>query len=310
MVEIVNFSYSEVRRRFLRLLQEADFLRSSHFLRLSRDQAGEVRMKVYAIPNGGLPVGAMFLNYSDHYTLVEDPCDADLFVDDLVDSGSTRDRYMREYPDAVGFLALVDKPQENICSWISFPWERQQKQDGPQDNVRRILQYLGEDCNRDGLLKTPDRVVRSWDELFAGYKRNPGDVITVFEEPCDEMVVLRNVEFISCCEHHMLPFHGKAHIAYIPNGKVIGVSKLARILEIYCRRLQVQERICQQVTEALDKYLHPLGAACVLEGVHLCMVARGVSKQSSVMVTSSMTGAFREKPEARNEFLSLIRRQD
>ncbi len=125
---------------------------------------------------------------------------------------------------------------------------------------------------------------------------------------CDEVVLLKDIEFVSHCEHHMLPFLGKAHIAYIPNGKVLGVSKLARLLEIYSRRLQIQERLCQQITTALDEHLKPLGSACVIEAQHLCMVARGVQKQNSVMVTSSLTGVFRDKGEARSELLDMIGR--
>ena len=142
--------------------------------------------------------------------------------------------------------------------------------------------------------------------MFGGYKQKPADVIKVFDDDCDEMVLVKDIEFFSNCEHHMLPFSGKAHIAYIPNGKVIGVSKLVRILEIYTRRLQIQERICQQVTEAIQGMLNPLGAACVLEATHNCMTSRGVEKQHSIMVTSSLTGVFKDRSEVRNEFISMI----
>jgi len=173
--------------------------------------------------------------------------------------------------------------------------------------VLSLLTYIGDDPEREGLRDTPDRVLRSYDELFAGYKQKPEDVLKVFEDgACDEMVVLRNVEFHSVCEHHLQPFFGSAHIAYIPDKRVIGVSKLARILDIYARRLQIQERLCQQVTAALDEHLKPLGAACILEATHFCMVCRGVQKQHSELVTSSLTGAFRESV-VRQELLSLIR---
>ena len=176
-----------------------------------------------------------------------------------------------------------------------------------KDAVSEILEYIGEDPRREGLKETPRRVVESWKELFGGYLQTPEDVFTVFEDDTsDEMVVLKDIEFVSCCEHHMLPFIGKAHIGYIPDKRVLGVSKLARLLEIYTRRLQIQERICGQVTAALDEYLQPQGAACVLEAKHLCMVCRGVQKQQSTMITSSLTGEFR-KQEVRHEFLSLIR---
>ncbi|GAG88950.1 unnamed protein product, partial [marine sediment metagenome] len=143
---------------------------------------------------------------------------------------------------------------------------------------------------REGLKETPKRVSKSFAKLYGGYAMKASDHMKTFSDGvCDEMVIVKDIEFFSTCEHHMLPFFGRAHIAYIPNKKVIGVSKLVRILEVYARRLQIQERICQQVTEALDTNLSPLGSACVLEAQHFCMTARGVEKQHSIMVTSSLT---------------------
>jgi GTP cyclohydrolase IA len=177
--------------------------------------------------------------------------------------------------------------------------------------VYQILGQIGENPNREGLLKTPERVVRSWDELYCGYYEDPADLLTTFHtDGSDQMVLLKNIEMYSMCEHHMLPFIGKAHIAYIPkDGVVIGISKLARLLEIYARRLQIQERIGNDVTEALMKYLNPLGAACVIEAQHLCMQARGVGKQKSIMVTSSLKGVFLDKPAAREELFMHIARK-
>lgn len=173
--------------------------------------------------------------------------------------------------------------------------------------LKCLLEYWGEDPEREGLQETPERALRGFAELFAGYHRNPSDLFKTFSsDGYDELVLLREVEFYSTCEHHLLPFFGKAHVAYIPNGKVVGISKLARLLDIYARRLQIQERLCIQVTKALDEHLQPLGSACILEATHSCMTCRGVSKQHSVMVTSSLTGAFREEPETRSELLRLI----
>jgi GTP cyclohydrolase I len=144
--------------------------------------------------------------------------------------------------------------------------------------------------------------------MFAGYKQDPAALLKVFEDgACDQMVVLRDIEFYSTCEHHMLPFFGRAHIGYLPQGKVVGISKLARLLEVFARRLQIQERIGQQVTAALQEHLKPLGCGCVLEAQHLCMTSRGVQKQDSVMVTSSMLGQFRSDPAVREEFMKIIR---
>lgn len=178
----------------------------------------------------------------------------------------------------------------------------------PQDCIAQLLQYIGEDTDREGLRETPNRVIRSYAELFSGYSQKPEEVMKTFTEgACNEMVLLKNVEIYSMCEHHMLPFFGKAHVAYIPNGRVLGVSKLARLLEIYCRRLQIQERIGNQVTSALMHYLRPAGAACVIEAKHMCMCCRGVEKQESMMVTSSLEGCFRKSANTRLEFFNLIR---
>lgn len=182
------------------------------------------------------------------------------------------------------------------------------------DCVDRLLRWIegpdaydGEEL-RHGIHKTPARVARAYGEIFRGYGQDVKDVLTTFESTCDEIVVLRDVEFYSTCEHHMLPFFGRAHIGYLPNGKVLGISKLARILDIFTRRLQIQERIGTQVTEALMEHLGPLGCGVVLEAQHLCMVARGVSKQNSVMVTSSMQGVFQTDASVKAEFLRMIGR--
>lgn len=176
-----------------------------------------------------------------------------------------------------------------------------------QGSISVILSCIGEDPNRDGLKETPARVARSYMELFGGYKQDPKDILKVFDGVgYDEMVIAKDIEFYSQCEHHMIPFFGKAHIAYIPNGPIVGVSKLARLLDCYSRRLQVQERLCQQVVTALMAIVQPKGAACVIEARHLCMCARGVGKQQSVMITSALDGVFK-KPEVRAEFFSLIK---
>lgn len=173
--------------------------------------------------------------------------------------------------------------------------------------VREMLLQIGENPDRPGLLGTPGRVARAWDELFGGYKQNPKDLFTIFDLPgCEELVLLRNIEFVSHCEHHLMTFSGKAHIGYIAQkGRVVGVSKLARLLECFSRRLQIQERIGMQVTEALMKYLKPLGCGCVLEAAHSCISCRGIGKQSSSMVTSSMRGCFM-KNDVRHEFFRMI----
>lgn len=174
--------------------------------------------------------------------------------------------------------------------------------------VTTLLKYMGEEPNRDGLLETPDRFCRALLEMTEGYRDNLEEILsTTFEAQTDEMIILKDIDFTSMCEHHLLSFYGKAHIAYIPTqGKIVGLSKLARVVDAFSRRLQVQERLTQQVADAIQCYLKPQGVAVVFEGIHSCMCVRGVRKQSSTMVTSSMLGQFRNSPASRNEFMSFI----
>lgn len=177
--------------------------------------------------------------------------------------------------------------------------------------LKTVLEYLGEDTNREGLRDTPKRILKSYKRLFGGYLQNVDDIMTTFEEdnviPHDQIVLLKDIEFYSTCEHHFLPFVGKAHVAYIPRDKVVGISKLARIVEVYSRRLQIQERIGNEVSQALMDKLDAKGAACIIESKHFCMTCRGVEKQNSVMVTSSLRGAFLERIETRQELMNLIK---
>jgi len=173
-----------------------------------------------------------------------------------------------------------------------------------------VLRRLGEDPERDGLLKTPERTVKSMTFLTHGYALDPTELLrgALFDVDYDEMVIVRDIEFYSLCEHHMLPFFGKAHVAYIPQGKVIGLSKVARLVDLFARRLQVQERMTRQIADAIVEAIAPQGVGVVVEAQHLCMMMRGVEKQHSMTTTSAMLGAFRNAAQTRNEFLSLIRR--
>jgi GTP cyclohydrolase IA len=174
--------------------------------------------------------------------------------------------------------------------------------------IREFLSALGEDPQREGLLKTPDRVARMYEFLTKGYRQNIDEVLNaaVFEEKYSEMVIVKDIDFFSICEHHLVPFFGKCHIAYIPNGKIIGLSKMPRIVETFARRLQVQERLTQQIADTLYHHIKPLGVAVVMEAQHLCMIMRGVEKLNSVATTSAMLGAFRDDEKTRSEFLTLI----
>jgi len=280
--------------------------------KLQKRYAGKC-CRIYPVPRGGVyaalllkmcSVAEIVKHRAVKFIIVDDPefFDDVVVIDDIIDTGATKAKFDR-WP----FYALCSK--EECGDWVEFPWERLNNETGPEENITRILEFIGEDPKREGLKETPARVIRSYEELFGGYRQDPKDVLKVFSDgACDEMVVLKNLEFTSFCEHHMLPFVGKAHIAYVPDKKVLGVSKLSRLFDIYARRLQIQERLCQQVTAALDEHLKPRGSACVIEAKHLCMSARGVGKQHSEMVTSSLTGVFRETGnDARVEFLSMIR---
>jgi GTP cyclohydrolase I len=179
-----------------------------------------------------------------------------------------------------------------------------------QSAISCILQAVGENPGRDGLIRTPERVARMYTELLAGYHADPIKVVNdaIFEVKYDEMVVVRDIEFYSLCEHHLLPFMGHAHVAYIPKGRVLGLSKIPRIVDIFARRLQVQERMTRQIADLIQEMLQPMGVAVVVEGLHLCMMMRGVQKHSARMTTSAMHGAFRTNLATRQEFLENIGR--
>ncbi len=304
VMERKNLSWNDIEVKAIQIAREINQLPSDSTV---------PPLKIYGIPRGGIfAAQTVFPFVKKKASLVEKPSDDCIFIDDIIGTGETREKFISEYEyPGLTFYALVDKTIEKdlVGTWISFPWERMTNEDSPTDNIRRLIEYIGDDLEREGLKETPERVIRSYEKLFGGYKQNPTHNIKVFENKgCDEMVVVKNIEFYSTCEHHMLPFYGKAHIAYIPDKKIVGISKLARILEIYSRRLQIQERLCQQVTETIDVMVKPKGSACVLEACHLCMMSRGVEKQSSILVTSSLTGVFKESIKTRSEFIAMLRR--
>ena len=249
--------------------------------------------KYYGVPRGGSYIAAML-------NPVDTPEEADVIIDDLIDSGETRDKYASLYPNKP-FVGLVDKQLEGITDWISFPWEKQDESE-VESNVKRIIQHF-DDGNREGLRDTPRRYVKFLREFLS-----PAEFkFTTFDaEGTDEMVLVKDIEFHSLCEHHLAPFFGKGHVAYIPNKRIVGISKLARCLDWYARGMQNQERITKQVAERLMEELDPIGVAVVLEAHHTCMSMRGIKKQQSMTMTSCMKGIFKEDINARNEFLKLI----
>ena len=181
--------------------------------------------------------------------------------------------------------------------------------EGRREIVESLLKSIGEDPTREGLLRTPERVAKSFDELTEGSHQNLEDIVGkgVFEEDCSEMVIVKDIEFYSLCEHHMLPFYGRVHVAYIPDGRIIGLSKIPRIVDMFARRLQVQERMTSQIAEAIQEVLQPKGVGVVADAAHLCMMMRGVQKQNSSTMTSCLVGSFRSDPRTRSEFLDLVR---
>lgn len=200
--------------------------------------------------------------------------------------------------------------KEDVLRQVTASLPGEIDEDRIRGAVLEMLQAFGEDPQREGLRDTPDRVARMYQELLAGYRVDPVALVNdaLFEVTYDEMVIVKDIEFYSLCEHHMLPFIGRAHVAYIPNGRVLGLSKIPRIVDMFARRLQIQERMTRQIAEFMDALLHPQGVAVVLEGIHMCAMIRGVKKHDAKMVTSTMLGSFRTNLATREEFLNNISR--
>jgi len=190
----------------------------------------------------------------------------------------------------------------------NLPRCRAAKLEGMENSFRELLEAVGEDPEREGLLRTPSRAARAFDFLTNGYRQDLDEIVNnaIFESDASEIILVKDIELYSLCEHHLLPFIGRAHLAYIPHGKVIGRSKMARIVDVFARRLQIQENLTTQIADALMKTLHPTGVAVVIEAKHLCMMMRGVEKQNSVMKTSCLLGVFKDDARTRSEFLSLL----
>jgi GTP cyclohydrolase I len=272
-----------------------------------REQLLDKRLlRLYGVPRGGVPVALLlYRGGADGLELVHKPEESDVVVDDIVDSGRTRDRFTSKYGKP--FFALTDFLRVPLVGkeWIVFPWEGGWE-GSAEDIVYRLLEFIGEDPKREGLAGTPARVLNAWKFWCQGYSMDPASVLTCFEdgaEQYDEMVIVKGLPFFSHCEHHLAPFFGTATIGYIPSDRIVGLSKLGRVLDIYARRLQVQERLTTQIAEALQKHLDPKGVGVYLRARHLCMESRGLSKQGHETVTCALKGVFRFG-KARQEFLS------
>lgn len=263
--------------------------------------------KVYGVPRGGAVVAGLLAARNSRVRVVGVPQFADLIVDDVIDSGRTRDRLHESLP-GVQFRALFDKTGPDKGEfWVRFPWEHVDQVRDIEDTVVRQLQMVGEDLTREGLRETPGRYLRALQELCMGLKADPRTPLAkVFNEAHDEVVLLRATPFVSLCEHHLLPVTGKVDFAYLPDGKVVGLSKIPRFIEILTRRPQVQERMTAQIADVFMQELKPKGVMVVVSGMHSCMHLRGV-RSTGEMVTSVVRGVFKDVPEARAEVLQLMR---
>ena len=270
-------------------------------------------LRAYAVPRGGVPA-AYLLQGLVGFHITSDPADADIFIDDLIDSGSTCERYCDEYPGKP-FFALIDKREGDVAhvgQWVVFPWEVTDEgaDDSGTDVITRLLQLVGEDPSREGLLETPARVVKAWKHWCSGYGKDPAKLLKVFEdgaEGCDQMVVRKDIPIYSHCEHHLAAIIGKCTIAYIPRGKVLGLSKLDRLADMFARRLQVQERLTNQIADAIVENLDPVGVGVWISARHLCVESRGVASANSETITTALRGCIRDQDAARAEFLALAR---
>lgn len=271
------------------------------FERLARFDMSQHR--IYGIPRGGM-ICTAFLNKAQ---VVHEPERATLFIDDIIDSGRTRKKFRELYP-TVPFHALVDKTKKDKdLGWVVFPWEN--NEDGADDIIVRLLQYIGEDPTREGLLETPKRALKAWKHWTKGYAEDPKEIAKAFTdgaENVDEMVVVKEIPIWSMCEHHMAPFFGTAHVAYIPDDTIMGLSKFARIADIFARRLQVQERLTNQIADAIEDCLSPRGIGVRITCRHLCMESRGVQTHNTETTTTAVRGLIKQDSDARYEFLSSI----
>lgn len=268
--------------------------------------------KCYPIPRGGVPAAYAVQACLPTMVIVEDPEQADFFLDDIVDTGKTLQKWCDRFPGKP-FFALIDKT--DITSpfqqkWVIFPWEGTSEA-GITDHITRLIQYVGEDATRQGLLETPVRVAKAWKEWTSGYKVDPAKVLKTFQdgaEAYDQIILVRDIPFYSHCEHHLAPFFGVAHVGYIPDGRIVGLSKIPELVRIFSQRLQVQERLTAQVADAMFDHLAPKGVGVIMEARHLCMESRGKRVAGQSTTTSAMRGVFAEDPSCKAEFIQLTRK--
>lgn len=263
----------------------------------------------YPIPRGGVPAALALQCHMPSLVIVDKPEQADFFIDDLIHSGRTMEVWCDSYPGK-SFFALIDKREGGAEDWIVFPWEETAEK-GIEDHITRIIEFAGENPQREGLIETPHRVAEALQQWFSGYNADTDEqILKVFKdgaEGYDQMVIVNDIPFYSKCEHHLADIFGTASIAYIPDGKVCGLSKLSRITDKYARRMQVQERLTNQIADAIWDTLSPKGVGVLIKARHMCMESRGICQQGHHTVTSALRGAILDEPQTRDEFLRLAR---
>ncbi len=298
--ELIHLTHEDVNMQTMVLAEELQ--------RVYKEQlASRTGLRVYGIPRGGIAVLYLLARHLPTIKPVNDPYNADILLDDIVDSGSTMERYAEKYD--LPFYSVYDKNNTLPGAWYVFPWEGTALQSA-DDIPLRLLQYIGEDVNRGGLRDTPMRFLKAWNAYTSGYGVDVADLLRTFEdgaESYEDMVMLTDIPVHSHCEHHLAPFWGTASIAYVPNGRIVGLSKLSRLVDVYGKRLQVQERLTKQIADALCKHLEPKGVAVVLKCRHSCMEFRGIQRAGIQTTTSAMHGIFLDNPEARAEFMALAK---
>lgn len=269
----------------------------------SKFPSGAVRL--CPVPRGGVPVAyALLKHLPSRFRVTDHEAEADVFIDDLVDSGRTAKRYAENHPGKPFYSAFAKHRGD---AWLVFPWE-QTEEKSVEDSFVRLLQFVGEDPKRGGLLETPARMAKAWKHWTGGYAQDAASILKCFEdgaEKADEMVLVKDIPFYSQCEHHLAPFFGTVTIGYIPNGKIVGLSKLSRLADMFARRLQVQERLTNQIADAIEQHLGAKGVGVIIRARHMCMESRGVCQQGHHTVTSALRGVMREQAETRAEFMAL-----
>ena len=263
--------------------------------------------KVYGVPRGGVFIAYALRAKFSALEVVDNPADADFIVDDILDSGKTQEHYKTFYRSKP-FFAMVEPKTPDEKQWVVFPWEMGDGiVEGLEQNIVRILQFIGEDNTRGGLKETPKRTSDAWKFWCSGYGKKPEDILKSFEDGAEnynELIVVKDIPFYSKCEHHLADFFGTATVGYVPNGKIVGLSKINRLVDMYARRLQVQERLTHQIFDSLTTHLKPKGVGVLIKARHLCMESRGVCQQGHHTITSALGGTVFED-KGRSEFLKL-----